>query len=152
MEQQEYGSLVGRFADLRRTVRDADTAIRCGSGDVQVLATPALLAWLEAATVLALSGLPEQITSVGTRIELEHRRPSAVGEELVCAARVESVSGRAVRFQVQATRVGDEELVASGTVVRALVDRSRFLEGLGPAGEAADGRHGPAADGGAQPK
>ena len=50
-----------------------DTATALGSGDVAVLATPRLLAWLEAATVAAAADVvgPGE-TSVGTRVELEH--------------------------------------------------------------------------------
>ena len=41
---------------MRYEVTDADTAARVGSGDVPVLATPRLIAWLEAATVQAVDG------------------------------------------------------------------------------------------------
>ena len=45
-----------------------DTADALGSGDVPVLATPRLIAWLEAATVTALTDLGDDDTSVGTRV------------------------------------------------------------------------------------
>ena len=54
---------------LRYEVTEADTAIALGSGDVPVLATPRLVAWLEAATCATASaaGLtPCGRTSVGT--------------------------------------------------------------------------------------
>ncbi|MFI5100538.1 MAG: hypothetical protein ACHQE5_08495 [Actinomycetes bacterium] len=39
--------------ELEFVVGEPDTAVALGSGDVPVLATPRLLAWLEAATVAA---------------------------------------------------------------------------------------------------
>jgi predicted thioesterase len=116
------------------TVTDADTAAALGSGDVPVLATPRVVAWLESATVACLDDvLDEGRTSVGTRIEIEHLAPSPVGAHVTAAASVSYVDGRLVRFEVAAEhRVagGDPVLVASGTVTRVLVDRARFLSRL----------------------
>ena len=130
MEPEKRESLVGVSASLERAVAAADTAEALGSGDVPVLATPRLLAWLEAATVLALDGLPESLTSVGTRVVLDHVRPTAVGHIVRCTARVDRVDGRAIELAVEAVQLGDGLVVARGTVVRALVDRARFLGGL----------------------
>lgn len=130
MEAVHYESLVGVTASLERAVAATDTAQSLGSGEVPVLATPRLLAWLEAATVLALDGLPEALTSVGTQVQLNHLRPTAVGHLVRCTARVVGATGRSIEFEVQAVQAGDEVVVARGTVVRALVDRARFLDGL----------------------
>jgi predicted thioesterase len=40
---------------VRFEVTDADTATALGSGDVPVLATPRLIAWMEAATVQSVA-------------------------------------------------------------------------------------------------
>ncbi|MBI1376313.1 MAG: thioesterase [Frankiales bacterium] len=122
----------GLSAELERTVGDADTATSLGSGDVPVLATPRLVAWLEAATVAALAGaLPEGSTSVGTRVDVEHRTASPVGARVRLAASVSHVDGRLVRLEVAATH-GDGAVVAAGTVTRVVVDRARFLARLSP--------------------
>jgi predicted thioesterase len=112
--------------EVRHTVVGADTALALGSGDVPVLATPRLLAWLEAATVLALGELPAGQTSVGTQVELAHVGPSQVGAAVVCRATMVGRDARAARFEVEA--VGpDGAVVARGTLARALVDRDSFL-------------------------
>ena len=65
------------------TVTPADTAEALGSGDVPVLGTPRLLAWMEAATVAAMAGrLPAERTSVGVEVTMAHLRASAVGAEV----------------------------------------------------------------------
>ena len=118
-------------ATLRFTVTDADTASALGSGDLPVLATPRLLAWCESATCAAIaSARPAGGTSVGTRVELEHRAASAVGRELEVSAAASYVDGRLHRFTVAARHVVDgapAEVVATGEVTRIVVDAERFL-------------------------
>ena len=110
-------------------VTDADTARALGSGDLEVLATPRLLAWCEAATCLAAGPLPEGSTTVGTRVELDHQAASPVGETLTIAAERSYSDGRLLRFAVVATG-GDGRLLATGTITRVRVDVQRFLDRL----------------------
>ena len=117
----------GLEATLEHRVTDADTALAVGSGSLPVLGTPRLLAWCEEATCAALApALQEGSTSVGTRIALEHTRPSAVGATVEVTASVVHVDGRLVRFDV-AARQG-EALVGSGQVTRVVVDAGKFLD------------------------
>jgi predicted thioesterase len=109
-------------------VTAADTARAVGSGDLDVLATPVLIAWCEAATCAALDLAPDQ-TSVGIRIQIAHLAASAIGTEVTATAEVEVVDDRRARFSVSASDASGTE-VARGTVERALVDRERFLSRL----------------------
>ena len=102
-----------------------DTAFAVGSGEVQVLATPRVLALAEGATVAALAGaLGAGSTTVGTRVELDHVAPSPVGAEVTATADLVEVSGRRLTFTVRVTQDGRE--VARGRITRAVVDRARF--------------------------
>jgi predicted thioesterase len=124
---------VGLTAHLDREVGDADTATALGSGDVPVLATPRLLAWLEAATVAAVAdALPAGSTSVGTRVEVEHLAASRVGAAVRLTASLAHVDGRLLRFEVAAEeeRADGPVVVATGRVTRVVVDRERFLSRL----------------------
>ena len=117
-------------ASLTFTVTDDDTAAALGSGDLPVLATPRLLAWLEAATCAALAAdLSADETSVGTQVTLTHRRPSPVGEEVTATAQVSARDDARVTFTVAATDSGGAD-IASGEVTRAVVERGRFLSRL----------------------
>lgn len=118
---------LGQSATITRTVTEADTATAVGSGDVPVLGTPILLAWLEAATVEVIGSSPEQ-TSLGVRVGLDHNRPSVVGAEVACHAEVVEIDGRNIVCKVKATQ--GEQLVARGVVTRVIVDRQRFLNRL----------------------
>ena len=115
-------------ATLSFTVTEADTATAVGSGDLPVLGTPRLLAWCEAATCAALADLPDGRTSVGTRVELDHLAPNAVGDTVEVEAVVTSRTERAVDFAVEARH--DSLVVGRGTVTRAIVDAQRFMTRL----------------------
>lgn len=113
---------------MRYTVTDADTATALGSGDVPVLATPRLIAWMEAATVrVAQPVLEAGQTTVGTAVRIEHRRATAVGGGIeVTATLAQNADGRRLTFSVLA--IDDaQQVVAAGEIERAIVDRGRFL-------------------------
>src|SRR5947209_16672865 len=92
----------GLAASVVLTVTDADTAQALGSGDVPVLGTPRVLALVEAATVRATArALPSGTTTVGTRVELEHLVASGVGRTVTAGARLCTVDGRQLVFDVR---------------------------------------------------
>jgi fluoroacetyl-CoA thioesterase len=113
---------------VTHTVTDDDTAEALRSGDLAVLATPRLLAWLEEASCGAVA-LDEGSTSVSSRVELEHLAPSPVGAEVTATATVTHRDGRLIRFQVVA-HDAEGGLLATGEAQRVVVDRDRFLSRL----------------------
>jgi predicted thioesterase len=122
-------TLVGLHVEIERVVAADDTAEALGSGDVAVLATPRLIAWLEAATMTALDGrLSADLTTVGASVELRHRAPSLIGEVVILRARLVRHEGQSVEFAVEADSAGGERL-AQGSVTRVIVERARFLGG-----------------------
>jgi predicted thioesterase len=123
----DAASWVGAVTRVQLTVTDADTAQALGSGDVPVLGTPRVIALAEAATVGATATrLPPGVTTVGTRVELEHRAATPIGRTVVAEARLAKTDGRRLIFEI-VVREG-ESVVADGRVERVVVDRRRFLE------------------------
>ncbi|GGO85641.1 thioesterase family protein [Wenjunlia tyrosinilytica] len=121
----------GLRATVDITVTEDDTAVALGSGDVAVLATPRLLAVMEAATVEAVRGaLDASRTTVGTRVQVEHLQATAVGRTVAVTAELTSVDGRLMRFAVVAQDHETRRLVATGEITRVAVDRRRFLARL----------------------
>jgi fluoroacetyl-CoA thioesterase len=120
---------VGREAILERTVMPEHAADRFQNAGVTVLATPVLCHWFESAAVHAIA---EQFepgeASVGTRLNIEHLKATPVGMQVRVAARVVSVDGRRVSFEIAAS--DSVELVARGTHQRVVVDLDRFLAGV----------------------
>ncbi len=125
-------------ARLTFTVDGEDTARALGSGDLEILATPRLLAWCEAATCQAArSRLGDDAaarTSVGTRVQLDHLLATPVGVLVEVSAEPVHFDGRLLEFDVTAIDHagpdGAERLVATGRVRRVVVDRDRFLARL----------------------
>ena len=112
-------------ASVTITVTNSDTARALRSGDVNVLGTPRALALAEEATVAAAAAsLAPGQTTVGTHVELDHLAPSPVGATVRADAELVYRSGRRLTFDVRLTQDGRE--VATGRVVRAVVDRDRF--------------------------
>lgn len=113
---------------LSRVVTAEDTARAVGSGTVDVLGTPVLIAWLEAASLEAVA-VPPGSVSVGVRVDVSHLRATTVGDTLTCSAELESVSGKRMTFVVSATDSAGN-VVADGHVHRVVVDQRRFLDGV----------------------
>ncbi|MBR2084768.1 MAG: thioesterase family protein [Muribaculaceae bacterium] len=111
------------------TVTEAVTAITMGSGDMPVLATPAMMALMENAAMLAVAEhLPEGCTTVGGHIASSHLKPSRLGDTITATATVTKVDGKKIEFKVEA-RCGDT-LLGEGTHLRFVVDRTKFLSRL----------------------
>ena len=112
------------------TVTEEVTAIRIGSGDMPVLATPAMMALMENAAMLAVKDhLPEGQTTVGGHIESSHLKPSKIGDNVKATAEVTKVDGKKIEFKVAA--YSGETLLGEGTHLRFIVDRAKFMSRLG---------------------
>lgn len=114
---------------MRHIVTDDDTATALGSGDVPVLATPRVIAWMEAETVRAAAPhLGAGRTSVGTAVRVAHKRPTPVGGLVDIAVTATHFTGsRQLTFVLTVTD-GGGQIVAEGEVDRVIVDRKQFLD------------------------
>lgn len=116
----------GLRGEASLVVGSGDTATAMGSGDVDVLATPRVVALCEQATVAALGAhLPAGQTTVGMRVQLDHLQPTPIGEQVEAEAVLDRVEGRRLTFTVSAS--DPRGIVAVGKVTRVLVELERFL-------------------------
>ena len=108
------------------TVSATNTALTMGSGDMEVFATPAMVALMENAAMKAVaSHLPEGSTTVGAMMETSHIKPSALGETVTAEAVLEEIDGRKLTFKV--TAADSKGTIGEGKHIRYIVDRERFL-------------------------
>lgn len=109
------------------TVTDSITAKVMGSGDMPVLATPAMVAMMENAAMNAVAELMDDgETTVGSMINTTHVRPSVVGAKIAVTATLVEVDGRKLTFEVIAK--DGENMIGEGEHVRFVVDRERFMK------------------------
>lgn len=113
----------------KTTVCKENTALTVGSGDMEVFATPALVALMENAAMNAVKPyLPEGSTTVGAIIQTSHIKPSGLGEEISATAVLEEAEGRKLTFKVSAS--DPKGIIGEGIHIRYIVDRERFLSKL----------------------
>lgn len=104
-----------------------DTAKEVGSGSLLVFATPCMAALMEGAACEALAGaLPEDQTTVGTYLAIEHTSAAPVGLEVRAEAEVTAVEGKVITFSLRAYDEAGE--IGHGTHKRVLVNSQKFLD------------------------
>ncbi len=105
------------------------SAERMGSGDLPVLATPALIALMEQAAMKAVAPyLQATESSVGVFVNCRHTRATAIGDEVYAEACVTGVDGRRISFEITACDSRGE--IGRAEHDRFVVDRERFLSKL----------------------
>lgn len=120
---------VGLENRLTITSSAKDSAENFGNAGVDVVATPALIGFLEQAAGRALRRFmaPDEVT-VGTMVDVQHLGAAPVGATIDCHARVTAVDDRRITFAVEA-RWNDRTLM-KGRHGRAIVDGPSFFERL----------------------
>lgn len=120
---------IGLIGEKMTTVSPEMTAAYLGSGTLEVFATPAMIALMEAAAVAAIdSRLPAGMSSVGIAVDIQHMAATGVGEEVRAHAEVIDVEGRRVSFTVRAW--DEHDLIGEGTHIRYIIDVERFMKRL----------------------
>jgi predicted thioesterase len=107
-------------------VGEEQLAAHIGSGTMRVLATPAMIGYMERVSQLLLAEyLPEGYSSVGILVEARHLAPTPFGFEVRVRSEIIAVEGSRVTFHVQ---VWDPiEQVGEARHDRMVIDESRFL-------------------------
>ena len=118
---------VGMKALVEADVEREDTALEVGSGSLLVYATPCMVALMEGAACEAIAeAIPENQTTVGIALNIEHLSATPVGMEVRAEAEVIAVEGKIITFEIHAfDEVGE---IGKGTHKRCIVNSQKFLE------------------------
>lgn len=118
---------IGQALTQEFLVEEQHTAFHIGSGSVQVLATPIMIAFIENTALRLLDqSLVEGYSSVGTRVDVRHLAPSPLGRRVRVKVAVSQVAGLKITLQVE---VWDgTTLVGDGTHERFVIEVARFIE------------------------
>ncbi|MBQ4128996.1 MAG: thioesterase family protein [Ruminococcus sp.] len=83
------------------TVNNDKTAKAMGSGTLDVFATPAMVALMEQTAAESVQPfLDEGVTSVGTKINVEHLSADPLGIEITCESELSEIDGRKLCFEI----------------------------------------------------
>jgi predicted thioesterase len=115
----------GLLGTATLVVGEEHTAMRLGSGRAPVLATPMMIALMEAAAVDCVERLlAEGQESVGVRIEVDHTAATPIGLAVTATAELKEADGRSLVFHVEAR--DPYEIIGKGLHRRVVVDAARF--------------------------
>ncbi len=118
---------IGAEYTVYAKANDSNTAEKMGSGSLEVLATPAVVALMEKAACKVLEPyLDEGITTVGTLISVEHISASPVGADISAKAVLTGTDDRKYRFEVFA--YDNAGLIAKGSHERFSVKSEKFIQ------------------------
>ncbi len=123
---EEFVIPVGIVYKKELIVTQKDTAIVYGSGLLPVFATPAMIAFMENVAHESVAPyLPASLTTVGTEININHLKASAIGQKLTCKSSLIKVNKRQLCFHVEV--YDDVDIIGSGTHTRVVVDKEKFM-------------------------
>ncbi len=117
--------LIGKSREDQRTVSSSDSAKIMGSGDLDVYATPAMVAFMEyTAKELLREVLEDNETTVGIRMDVRHLKPTNINREVRTKATVTKVDDRKITLKIDVFE--GEILIGTGVHERFIVDKNTF--------------------------
>ena len=117
--------MTGESNRIEMIVDKSKLASTVGSGELDVLATPMMIALMEqAASTLLGRFLETGQTSVGTMMNVAHSSATPLGMRVTATATITAQEGRRVDFEVTAKDECGE--IGRGTHSRFIVDAQRF--------------------------
>ena len=117
---------VGIKGVFTTSVTEANIAKTMKSGELDVFATPALVAVMEAAAVNALEGkLDEGDSTVGGRIDVKHTAPSVIGAEVTAEAELIFTDGKKLVFKVAAK--DNNGIIGEAEHERFIINKAKFM-------------------------
>jgi len=120
---------INKCASVTTTVTDTNTAKAVGSGNLDVFATPMMIALMEQAACKCLAdSLEPSQSSVGTQINVTHTAASPLDAKITAKATIENVDGRKISFAV--TAHDEASVIGTGTHERFVIDIERFMKKL----------------------
>lgn len=115
------------YSVIYREVKPENLAVNMRSGDLEVLATPQMIAWMEEASC-KIASVEEGMTTVGILMDVTHDAPSALNARIRIVSELVEQKGKIFTFHVSAWE--GEKCLGNGTHKRAAVNAARFMAKL----------------------
>ncbi len=117
---------IGMKGKAETVVTIDNTAKAFTSGALDVFATPAMISLMEETCWKMIQPeLEEGSGSVGTKVDVSHTAPSAIGMTVKCEATLTEIDGRKLTFEVVCS--DENGVVGMGTHERFIINNEKFM-------------------------
>lgn len=108
-------------------VTKENTAKVMGSGELEVFATPAMVALMENVAYESVAGqLEEGQGTVGTSMNVKHLSATPVGMKVVCESKLVKVDKRALTFEIKA--FDEAGIIGEAIHERFIIENEKFTK------------------------
>lgn len=122
----EFAIKPGMTCEKTETVTENNTALLCGSGTIDVYATPAMVALMENASHSCVDPhLPFGYITVGMFVDVKHLVATPIGMKVRAKAELVVVDGKRLEFKIEA--FDEKEKIGEGTHGRYIVNQEKFM-------------------------
>lgn len=119
----------GMNSTTETVVTENDTASKYGSGLLDVLSTPHMVALMENTSKNVVEGsLPDGFSTVGIEVSIKHLKATPVGMKVRCEAVLQKIDGKKLLFKVDAW--DEKGKIGEGTHVRFIINMEAFMAKL----------------------
>lgn len=121
---------VNKVFEGKYTILEENSAKNMGSGDLDVLSTPSLVAFMENAAKNYLNKfLPEEMGSVGSNININHIAPTLIGNSITVRGKItEVIKEKIIKFSIEAYE--KDKKIGEAEHTRVIINNTKFLEKL----------------------
>ncbi len=121
----EFNLKIPMHGEARTRVSGDNTALKFGSGKVDVFGTPAMIALMEEASINTVDkNLPEGFATVGIEFSIKHIAATPKGMNITASAELTEIDGKRLIFKVEA--FDEVEKIGEGTHQRYIIELDKF--------------------------
>lgn len=123
---ENFNLKTGLTGEAKIKVNEDNTALKYGSGTIDVFATPAMIGLMEKASIEAVDNLlPDGFATVGTKIEVKHLAATPVGMDVTAKAELLEIDNKKLKFRIEA--YDDIDKIGEGTHYRYIINLEDFI-------------------------
>ena len=121
---------LNKIFETHYTIKGENSAKSMGSGDLEVLSTPSLVAFMENSAKNYLNNfLNEELGSVGSNININHLAPTLIGKSIIVKGTIKDIiKEKIIIFSLEAYE-GDKQ-IATADPTRVIINNKKFMKKL----------------------
>jgi len=121
----DFNLKVPMYGEARTRVTGENTALKFGSGKVDVFGTPAMIALMEEASINTVDkNLPDGYATVGSELNIKHIAATPEGMNVTASAELIEINGKKLTFKIEA--FDEAEKIGGGIHQRYIIELDKF--------------------------